>query len=330
MSEQPSTSRKRNLEDNEASDSQKKQKLGFLGEGRTDGIVETEKTEPKQVILNINGSRFRLAKNVEVLMEKSKFFNAMLSGRWKESKEEEIEISSVSVRDFQLFFNILNGQKCCLNIGNISRALKLMDFFDCPQGMEDCRNWFLTDKMYSIKQKFDLLTENGLDDLKAPLLSQCTLVSDVTSVLPEDPEKWDEQSMREVLNSTMGLLGLHGNSPTRAGRPAIHKISDKLIKLNENIHFFEDSKEKLEELLEKNNKLQYNIDRLEFSIKKWKKLMEKAQEELSQNERVEDRDAELDSRRTELQSLIRKYRTEIRVYEEELKNLTEAQVLEKL
>ncbi|PIC49195.1 hypothetical protein B9Z55_007878 [Caenorhabditis nigoni] len=323
MSEQESTSIKRNLEENgQSSDSQKKQKLDVLEEGE---IVEVT----EQVIFNVNGSRFPL-KNVEMLMKKSKFFNAMFSGKWKESKEEEIKISNVFARDFRLFLNVLDRKECCLNIGNISRALKLMDFFDCSQGMEDCKNWFLTDKMYPTKQKFDLLTENGLDDLKAPLLSQCTLVSDVTSVLPEDPEKWDEQSMREVLTFTMGLLGLHGNSPTRAGRPAIYKISDKLIKLNENIQFFEDSKEKLEELLEKNNKLQYNIDRLEFSIKKWRKLMEKIQEELNQNERVEDRDAELDSRRTELQNLIRKYRTEIQVYEEELKDLTEAQVLEKL
>ncbi|CAO4366656.1 unnamed protein product [Caenorhabditis nigoni] len=132
------------------------------------------------------------------LASQSTYFEALFLRNFEESKKSEIEIKDVKSEDFQKFLELLYGESS-IDESTIEGILRLSDMYDAKLAIRKCEEFLMENSEKTLKEKLKLAYRYNLKNLKNKCMSEITTVSDIRSVLSNDPSEMDPTLMWELL-----------------------------------------------------------------------------------------------------------------------------------
>ncbi|PIC47903.1 hypothetical protein B9Z55_007082 [Caenorhabditis nigoni] len=154
------------------------------------------------VVLIVENQKFYVSKLY--LASQSTYFNTLLLGKFEESTKSEIEMKDVKSEDFQKLLEVLYGESS-IDESTIEGILQLADMFDAKLAIGKCEEFLMENSGKTLKEKLELAYRYSLQYLKNKCMSEITTVSDIRSVLSNDPDGMDPSLIWELLQKSISL-----------------------------------------------------------------------------------------------------------------------------
>ncbi|PIC29179.1 hypothetical protein B9Z55_020851 [Caenorhabditis nigoni] len=152
------------------------------------------------MILVVDGRKFYVSKTY--LSYQSRYFANLFSEASKDSGRSEMELKDVNPEDLQYYLDILYGG----NGIDVNGILVIAKMYNTPLVLHKCEEFLIEKSELELRKKLELAGKYGLDELKKLCLDRIITKEDILSVLPENINKMDHESMAEILKKTLALI----------------------------------------------------------------------------------------------------------------------------
>ncbi|CAO4367618.1 unnamed protein product [Caenorhabditis nigoni] len=159
--------------------------------------------ESSDVVLMVGNLKFYVYKTF--LSFHSTYFKSLFSGKFEESEKSEIELKDIDAGEFYTFVGFIYGF-LAVEDSNVSKMLKLADFFDAQIVVERCEQFLMTVSKNDFVEKFQLSLKYKMDNLKSKCLSEMNENSDFVGLAPENPEECSGETWKKLYLKAVNCL----------------------------------------------------------------------------------------------------------------------------
>ncbi|CAL2033902.1 unnamed protein product [Caenorhabditis brenneri] len=157
------------------------------------------------IVFVVHGKKFYCSK-ID-LAKQSDYFKSMLFGNFTEKDKAEIALNDPDTPEqFEAFLKVINAIKG-LSDDNVEGVLRLSDQWQAPIAKERCLEFLTDGSKKTFKDRFKLAVQFRLEALQKKILSECTTVDQLHSIIPENRSHWDADTIKMVFEKHLGMTG---------------------------------------------------------------------------------------------------------------------------